>query len=231
MQLTCAMAGPLAAVAAAAASAIDPFGTEAGLHGAGASGGCALPAGPLELATAVDLALCRNPATRGAWAAARQQAAALGVAESQWLPSLTGTASDTWTDGTVRSLSGTPIPGSSAQATQRTTDAALNLSWLLYDFGGRGARIDSARRLLDAAAASADSASQQVVRGAVEAYYGVVAADAALAASVSAERAAARSLEVARVATCCRPRRRTTRRCSRACRPPGSSPARAARSP
>ena len=206
LQLACAVAGLLAAglvAAAPAVPAIDPFGTETGLHRAGGAAvppgrDCALPAGPLELATAVDLALCRNPATRAAWAAARQQAAALGVAESQWLPSLTGTASETRTDGSVRLLSGTTTPGASAQVSQRTTDAALNLSWLLYDFGGRGARIGSARRLLDVAAASADSASQQVVLGAVQAYYGVVAADAALAASVSAELAAARSLDVAR---------------------------------
>ena len=199
--LACSFAGQLAAPAAAAAP--DPFGTESSLHraansAAAAGRDCPLPARPLELAIAVDLALCRNPATRSAWAAAHQQAAALGVAESQWLPTLTGTASETRNEGTVRILSGSTSPGATARAAQRTTDAALNLSWLLYDFGGRGARIDSARRLLDAAAASADSAAQQVVLGAVQAYYGVVAADAALAASASAEAAAARSLEVAR---------------------------------
>jgi outer membrane protein len=200
--LACTVAG-LAASGATAGPIADPFGTEASLPRVGGPAGpagrdCALPAAPLELATAVDLALCRNPATRSAWATARQQAAALGVAESQWLPTLTGTASETRIDGTAASLGGPASPGSNARVSQRSTDAALNLSWLLYDFGGRGARIDSARRLFDAAAASADSASQQVVLGAVQAYYGVVAADAALLASVSSEVAAARSLEVAR---------------------------------
>jgi len=40
---------------------------------------CVLPAGTLSFPVAVDFALCTNPATRGAWAAARAQLAfALG---------------------------------------------------------------------------------------------------------------------------------------------------------
>src|SRR5450631_1610338 len=60
----------------------DPLGRE-----------CPLPAGPVSLSAAVDIALCRNPATRSSWAAARQQAAALGGAESALLPSLSATGS------------------------------------------------------------------------------------------------------------------------------------------
>src|ERR1700683_441110 len=46
---------------------------------------CPLPATGLTLGVAVDIALCRNPATRSAWAAARLQAAELGSAESALL--------------------------------------------------------------------------------------------------------------------------------------------------
>ena len=41
----------------------------------------------------VDLALCQNPRTREAWANARAQAAQVGVAQSDYLPSLDGKAS------------------------------------------------------------------------------------------------------------------------------------------
>jgi outer membrane protein len=176
----------------------DPFGTEAELRDATPGiadqrgGECLVPATPLTLAIAVDLALCRNPATRSTWAAARQQAAALGIAESARLPSLTVSGSATGTEGGA----GAGVAG--APGSQRTTDAALSLSWMLYDFGGREAKIRSARRLLDAAAATADSVSQQIVLAAVQAFYGVVAADASLGAARSAEEAAAKSLEVAR---------------------------------
>jgi TolC family type I secretion outer membrane protein len=151
---------------------------------------CALPGGPLTLSTAIDLALCRNPSTRASWAGARQQAAALGIAESAWAPSVTASGSENWSNGPRSFGTGTGM--------QRTTDAALSLSWTLYDFGGREARIASARHLLEAAASSAGSASQQIVLATVQAYYGVVAAEAALDAAQSAEQAAQHSLEVAR---------------------------------
>ena len=177
----------------------DPLNTRAALasgsHGLSDPGerDCALPGGKLTLGAAVDLALCRNPATRGAWAAARQQAAALGIAEASRLPSVRATGSENWIRGPRLSSAGALI-----EPEQRTADAALELSLTLFDFGGRRARVSSARSLLDAASASASSVSQQVVLGAVVAYYGVVAADGAFGAAKSAEAAAAHSLEVAR---------------------------------
>jgi outer membrane protein len=69
---------------------------------------------------------------------------------------------------------------------------------VLYDFGARDGRITSARHLLDAAAATANSVSQQTVLNVVQSYYGVVAADAALIAAQTTEAAGSRSLEVAR---------------------------------
>jgi outer membrane protein len=177
----------------------DPFGTDAALRDAAPSivdpsgRECLVPP-TLTLAIAVDLALCRNPATRSTWAAARQQAAALGIAESARLPSLTATGSETRVEGGTVTGPG----AASALGSQLTADAALSLSWMLYDFGGREAKIRSARRLLDAAAATSDSVSQQTVLAVVQAFYGVVAADASLGAARSAEEAAAKSLEVAR---------------------------------
>jgi outer membrane protein len=154
---------------------------------------CTLPAGPLSLAMAVDLALCRNPTTRSAWAAAREQAAALGQADSAWLPSLSVTGSESRVYGEH-----VDVTGNLESSPQNTRDAALTLSWTLYDFGARGGRINGARRLLDAAAASLSSVSQQTVLSVVQSYYGFVAADAALLAAKTAEDASARSLEVAR---------------------------------
>src|SRR5450631_1309104 len=81
----------------AQASGLDPFGTDNTLHrdtkGLTDPLGhdCAIPDGTLSFPAAVDLALCRNPQTRQAWAQAHEQAAALGAAESAWLPSITAT--------------------------------------------------------------------------------------------------------------------------------------------
>jgi outer membrane protein TolC len=159
----------------------DPFGRT-----------CTLPSEVLSLSRAIDLALCRNPATRSAWAAAHEQAAALGSAESAWLPDISATGSVTRTFGAHENN------GVVDSADQTTKDAAVNLSWTLYDFGGRAGKIRSARYLLDAAAATAGSVSQQTILSVVQAYYGVVAADAGLLAAQTTEATASRSLEIAR---------------------------------
>jgi TolC family type I secretion outer membrane protein len=154
---------------------------------------CALPTDALTLAAAVDLALCRNPATRSAWAAARGQAAQLGEAESAWLPTVVATGAGTRTYGEHADANGNIV-----STPQNSRDAALNLSWTLYDFGGRGGRIKSARSLLDAAASTTSSVSQQTVLSAVQGYYGVVAGDATLLAAQTTEGTAAHSLDIAR---------------------------------
>lgn len=153
---------------------------------------CALPEAPLTLSVAVDQALCRNPSTREAWATAREQAASLGGADSAWLPSLTGPLSASRTFG-----SHVDVSGNSVSADQTSRDAALNLTFLLYDFGGRGAQIKSARQLLDSQASTVNRASQQIVFNVVQSFYNVIAADASVAAAKSAEDAYRKSVEIA----------------------------------
>jgi outer membrane protein len=191
----------LLSLTATAGPFTDPFGTRVGIAprtpGLEDPTGrdCALPSGALTLAGAIDLALCRNPATRASWAGARQQAASLGIAESAWVPSVTASGAENWSDN-PRGLGSGGAAGDGGM--QRSSDAALSLSWTLFDFGGREARIASARHLLEAAASSAGSVAQQTVLATVQAFYGVVAAEAGLAAAQSAEQAAQRSLDVAR---------------------------------
>lgn len=153
---------------------------------------CLPPAGMLSFATAVDAALCRNPATRKAWAVARQRAAALGAAESAWLPSIVGEADGLNYKGLHANGAGDII-----DYDQDTTDAALQLSWTLYDFGNRGSRIRQASKLLDAAAAQLNSAIQQTIYTVVQTYYGAQATAAVLDAARSSETAARDNLEMA----------------------------------
>ena len=132
---------------ALAENTLDPFHTEAmlplkpALRVAGAVGDpCAetMPAGALNLLEVVNLALCNNPQTREAWASARVQAAEVGVSKASYLPSPNLTAS-----GNRSRLEGAP------SVYQR--NIGLNLSYLLYDFGGRAANLENARQLLAAA--------------------------------------------------------------------------------
>jgi TolC family type I secretion outer membrane protein len=153
-----------------------------------------VPGRALTFAAAVQFALCANPQTRSAWAQAHAQAAALGRAESAWLPQLSLSGSQEHTFGGDHA----DINGNIVSTTQNTTDALASLTWTLYDFGARSGRIESARRLLDAAAATTNSVVQQTVRSVVQSYYGVVAGDASLVAAKSTQDISAHSLEVAR---------------------------------
>lgn len=177
----------------------DVFGTETALHRRLASFDdpigreCPISATPLSLSAAVDLALCRNPNTRVAWANARQQAAVLGSAESSWLPSISAVGSRTRATGDHLNSDNTYTTSADT-----SRDAALNLSWTLYDFGGREGRVSNARALLDAAAATTHSVIQQTVLATVQAFYGDKAASASLAAAGQTEADTARSFEIAK---------------------------------
>lgn len=171
----------------------DPFGTETllpakpALHlDADGADPCAqaMPNGTLNLLDVVNLALCKNPQTREAWASARVQAAQVGVSKAGYLPSTTLGASRTqsWADG----VSGT---------SQRSV--GLSLSYLLYDFGTRAANLESAQQLLAAASATQDSTIQTVFLAAVQSYYQNQATRAALDAAQESERATQENLAAA----------------------------------
>ena len=141
------------------------------------------PGHALSLTEIVDAALCTNPQTREAWANARAQAATVGAAEAAYLPSLNLSASS----GRARS--------NGTKADQRSLTASAG--WLLFDFGGRSATLDNARQLLEAANATQDATVQSVFAAAVQAYYEVLATEAAQAAAGQSERSAQESLRAA----------------------------------
>lgn len=192
----------LLSVQAVSAGRFDPFGTAAlapppVASVAGSEGDsfqpCARPDDrPLSLSDVIDAALCANPQTREAWANARAQAAQVGVAQSAYLPSLNGSisADRNWTDDTQR----TGVPGNSPYD-QR--DYGISLSWLLFDFGGRAAALESARQLLDAATATQDASLQSLFLDAVQGFFQVQAAQAALDAARLSEAASFASFNAA----------------------------------
>ncbi|WP_027459017.1 TolC family protein [Dechloromonas agitata] len=142
-----------------------------------------LPDTPLTAVDAVDLMLCNHPQTREVWAAARAQAAQVGVARAGWLPTLSGSAGTTRFD---------------YQNSAYTRDsAAITLSWLLYDFGQRSASVESAQQLLGAAAATQDVTVQTLFLNALQAYYAAQATRAAVASALQAERSAQESFQAA----------------------------------
>ena len=149
---------------------------------------------PLTLVNAVERALCNNPKTRQAWANVKAQAAAVGTGWSAYLPTVNATGRFGHADRSIQ------FPGHGefdSRVNSLNTDLALNLNWVLYDFGLRSANLESARQLLNAAHAAQDDTLQSVFFDAAQAFYDAQAAIALLAANREAEQAAEKSFKAA----------------------------------
>lgn len=129
------------------------------------------------LAEIVDIALRGSSETRAAWAAARSAAAAYGSQRGDYLPVINLNASLT------RQQSAPPAGGTAS--IQRTWGGSADLTWLLFNFGGRRAAVEETRQALLAADWTHNAAIQNVVLLVEQAYYEYVTARALLAAEES----------------------------------------------
>jgi outer membrane protein len=135
---------------------------------------------PVTLFQAVERSLCESPKTHAAWAAVKAAAAGVGGSKAAYLPTLDGTASYS------ASHNNTEVKTDKALRTDYSSPVnveGLSLSWLLYDFGGRGAALRASRDLLSASRANQDLVLQAVFANTAKDYYTAQAADAALKAA------------------------------------------------
>ena len=121
------------------------------------------PGATLSLEHVIDVALSNNPVTRTAWYQARAAAANLGAKKSAYLPDLE-------LDANITRQKQTSV-GSRFVTLQTTYGPSLNLSWLLFDVGGRAADVAEARNALFAADWSHDAVIQNLVLQVEIAFY------------------------------------------------------------
>ena len=119
----------------------------------------------------IDLAEQHNPQTRLAWERAKVQAAALGVARSEWYPVLGAIAA-----GQVDRFA-LLLDSSFIRQTVSTSDLALTLSYTILDLGRRP-RIQEASADLLAANFGFNDTHRTVIYQVQQAYYTVLAAAA-----------------------------------------------------
>lgn len=130
---------------------------------------------PLSLEDAADVALCANPRVRAAWAEIKIEAAALGQADSAYLPTLSGSYGRLKTRTTYPS---SPLPGSTVTGNLATA----SLSWRIFDFGGRAADRSAAQQSLMAALDSHDADLQKTLSDVAQAYFSLQMTEAELVA-------------------------------------------------
>ncbi len=128
------------------------------------------PSQPLELGSAIDVALCNNPQIRSAWAAIKVQSGVLGEARAAYLPSVKASVSRLANWSNSSSLSG---PNDSFQ---KGNQLYGTLTWRLLDFGGRSANNKVASQLLVAALAAHEASLQKTMTEVIQAYFDAMTA-------------------------------------------------------
>jgi len=124
---------------------------------------------PVSLAKCITLAMEHNPRTAESWQAIRATAARVGRAKADYLPSI-GLTGGVGRGETVR------LEQTSSQGTQNRYEAVFGIRWLLFDGGGREARVDAATAEVLAAGFRHNTALQDVALNVVEAYFNLLAA-------------------------------------------------------
>jgi len=143
----------------------------------------------LSLAQVLDVALRNNPVTRSAWFQAKSAAADVGSKRSEYFPTLE-------VDGQLTRQKQAAFGGQSIFL-QTTYGPSASLTWLLLDFGGRGADVEEAKRALFAADYTHNAAIQNVALQVEQAYYQYLNAKALRAAQEASLKAARESLAAA----------------------------------
>jgi len=138
----------------------------------------------------VDIALSSSPATRATWLEARAAAASLGASRAEYYPTLDLNAGLTRTDSTA--------VGGQFSFLNTSYGPSLALTYLLFDFGGRGARVGEAEATLRAAGFEHNMAIQDVVLEVETAYYRYLESRAQLVAAEAAVEEATLNLQAAR---------------------------------
>lgn len=129
------------------------------------------PARKLTLTDLVDVALRINPSTQSTWEQARASAADWASSRGAYYPTISGDAS------------GYGLGGDSSRAYYGTV--SLSLSYLLFDFGGRAATVESARQALMAANWNHNQSIQDILRNVPQAYHTYIGNQAQVRASES----------------------------------------------
>jgi len=137
----------------------------------------------------VDLGLANNMQTRIAWGAARSAAAAAGAARGSYFPKLSLDANGAKTKGSA-------VGGRFVYDYSSLTPTA-GVTWLLFDFGGRGGLNEEARQALAAANWTQNTAIQNVILQVEQAYYNYLGARSLMEAAQVALKDAAKNLEAA----------------------------------
>lgn len=136
---------------------------------------------PLNVAEMLDIALRNSPVTRNTWARARAAASNWQASQSLLYPTVDYEGSLNFIEAHSNSTStgvnasfqntGSSVVGGGGSGYAQIVEHTLSASYLLLDFGGRNAAIDSARNALFAANWTHNQTLQNVMVSVLRTYY------------------------------------------------------------
>ncbi len=148
----------------------------------------------LDLSVAVSVALCADPRLREAWLTELARQAELDAEYSAYYPTVEGQFQKGRAGKSIRYPD---FSEANSRLNSNTSIYGLNMSWVLFDFGLRAAKVESARQLLSVASNSRIEEVQKSMLATAKVFYQVQANTALLQARISAERLADNSLKAA----------------------------------
>jgi outer membrane protein TolC len=123
------------------------------------------------LADLIDLAEQHNPQTRYAWQQAKARAAKLGIARSEWYPTIAALALASTARARVL------LNSTFYRQTYGNFSPELHAEYLVFDFGGRTGTIDAAKWNLLAANLAFNDTHRRVIFQVMSAYYRLLNAE------------------------------------------------------
>lgn len=130
-------------------------------------------ADPLTLNDAIERSLCHDPALRQAWGNLQLRSAQVDQRRAPYLPRIDAQGNQSWGRSAVD-----PVNSNETMRTRSVSrSGALNLGWVLYDSGRRGAALDTATHLLAAANADQNAAMQRAFLEVAQLYFAAQAAN------------------------------------------------------
>lgn len=150
-----------------------------------------------RLTDIIEIALQNNPGTRSTWHSARSAAADLINQKGNYYPLIIGnaSASHNYNSGSSNQPGASP---SGSSTSILSFDPSIQLSWLIFDMGGRDAVVDEKYQALLAADFSHNAAIQDAVFQVIGAYFKYANAKAIKKAFETSVKDATENLEAAK---------------------------------
>lgn len=141
---------------------------------------------PVGLPELLEIGICNNPLLNKGYMQLKVSESSYGIAKSEYLPSVSVEGSLSKTYSSVEQ---------SSSVENDPYSANIALSWLIYDFGGRSARLEREKKYLDAAGFQYNALLKDTLLNINNAYFELLGAEEILKSAKTSEASFKKSYE------------------------------------